>query len=387
MASWYDYLEILPRDCLAFLLESGQVNSEEQLLSLNRRIYELGKKLGKPVCAVSDAHFLDPHQQVFRRILKGGIGFRDEYDAPFYLRTTQEMLDEFAYLGEEAAYEVVMDNPNAVAEQIEKVKPVPDKLLPPVLEGSEEETRRLSWEKVKRVYGDPVPEKIAQRLRAGAGRDHRQRLCRVVLHLAPAGEEVDGDGLSGGLPRLGGLLLRRLGDGHHRGQRAAARTTSAPSASTWSGTTTARPAPVSTCRVRTAPSCGTPLDRDGQDIPFETFLGFKGDKVPDIDLNFSGEVQGRIQKFSEELLGGRQVRLQGGHGGHHCREDGLRHGAGLAGGEQDHRRPGGAHRLPGRRAWPGSSAPPASTPAAWWWFPSAWRSRRSRRCSIPADDR
>ncbi|OTA41227.1 MAG: hypothetical protein A6D92_08680 [Symbiobacterium thermophilum] len=128
MASWYDYLEILPRDCLAFLLESGQVNSEEQLLSLNRRIYELGKKLGKPVCAVSDAHFLDPHQQVFRRILKHGIGFRDEYDRPFYLRTTQEMLDEFAYLGEQAAYEVVVENPNAIAAQIEKVKVVPDKL-------------------------------------------------------------------------------------------------------------------------------------------------------------------------------------------------------------------------------------------------------------------
>ncbi|BAD40497.1 PolC-type DNA polymerase III [Symbiobacterium thermophilum] len=311
MASWYDYLEILPRDCLAFLLESGQVNSEEQLLSLNRRIYELGKKLGKPVCAVSDAHFLDPHQQVFRRILKHGIGFRDEYDRPFYLRTTQEMLDEFAYLGEQAAYEVVVENPNAIAAQIEKVKVVPDKLHPPVLEGSVEETRRLSWEKVKRVYGDPVPEKIAHRL--------EKELNAII---------GNGFAVSYYISHL--LVKKSMELGYLVGSRGSVGSSFVAWAMDITEVNALPPHYICPqCKYlewhddgktgsgfdlprKDCPRCGTPLDRDGQDIPFETFLGFKGDKVPDIDLNFSGEVQNRIQKYSEELLGGEKYVFKAG---------------------------------------------------------------------------
>ncbi|MEW8977279.1 MAG: PolC-type DNA polymerase III [Symbiobacterium sp.] len=311
LASWYDYLEILPRDCLAFLLEQGQVNSEEQLLSLNRRIYELGKRLGKPVVAVSDAHFLDPHQQIFRRILKHGIGFRDEYDGPFYLRTTQEMLDEFAYLGEEAAYEVVVANPNAIAEQIEKVKVVPDKLYPPKLEGSEEETRRLSWEKVKRVYGDPVPEKIAQRL--------EKELNAII-----------GNGFAVSY-YISHLLVKKSNElGYLVGSRGSVGSSFVAWAMDITEVNALPPHYICpSCKYlewhddgktgsgfdlprKKCPRCGTELDRDGQDIPFETFLGFKGDKVPDIDLNFSGEVQNRIQKYSEELLGGEKYVFKAG---------------------------------------------------------------------------
>ena len=311
MVSWYDYLEILPRDCLAFLLQEGQVNSEEQLLSLNRHIYELGKRMGKPVCAVSDAHFLEPYQQVFRRILKGGIGFRDESDGPFYLRTTQEMLDEFAYLGEEAAYEVVVTNPNAIAQQIEKVKVVPDRLYPPVLEGSVEETRRLSWEKVKRVYGDPVPEKIAQRL--------EKELNAII-----------GNGFAVSY-YISHLLVKKSNElGYLVGSRGSVGSSFVAWAMDITEVNALPPHYICpSCKYlewhddgktgsgydlppKACPHCGTPMDRDGQDIPFETFLGFKGDKVPDIDLNFSGEVQTRIQKFSEELLGGEKYVFKAG---------------------------------------------------------------------------
>ncbi len=313
LVDWYDYLEIVPRDNLRHLLDAGQVNSEEQLLSLNRRIYELGKKMGKPVCAVSDAHFLDPHQQIFRKILKGGIGFRnDEVDAPLYFRTTQEMLDEFAYLGEEAAYEVVIVAPNQVVDMCDQVQPVPDKLFPPVLEGSEEMTRKLSYEKAKRYYGDPLPEKVAQRLERelsaiiGNGFAVSYYISHLLVKKSnEMGYLVGSRGSVGSsfvawamditevnaLPPHYACLKCHYVEWHDDGK-------------TGSGFDLPR---------KDCPQCGEPdMYRDGQDIPFETFLGFKGDKVPDIDLNFSGEVQTRIQKFSEELLGGEKYVFKAG---------------------------------------------------------------------------
>jgi len=304
LVDWYDYLEIVPRDCIRFLLDSGQVNSEQQLLDLNRRIYALGKKMHKPVVAVGDAHFLDPHQQIFRRILKGGIGFRDEYDLPYYFRTTGEMMAEFAYLGEAAAREVVITNPNAIADSIDKVKCVPDKLYPPILDGSETQTRELSYAKARRVYGDPLPEKVEARL---------EKELRAII----------GNGFAVSY-YISHLLVKKSNDmGYLVGSRGSVGSSFVAWAMDITEVNALPPHYVcEECRHiewhddgtigsgfdlprKACPKCGAPdMYRDGQDIPFETFLGFKGDKVPDIDLNFSGDVQGKIQKFSEELLGG-----------------------------------------------------------------------------------
>ena len=313
MADWYDYIEIVPRDNLRYLLESGQVNSEEQLIGLNRRMYELGKKLGKPVCAVSDAHFFDPHQQVFRKILKGGIGFRnDEVDAPLYFRTTQEMLDEFAYLGKDAALEVVITNPNAIADSLDRVKPVPDKLYPPILDGSNEKTRDLSYDKARRFYGDPLPEKVEARL---------EKELKAII----------GNGFAVSY-YISHLLVKKSND---MGYLVGSRGSVGSSFVAWAMDITEVNAlpPHYLCLEckhiewkddgtigsgydlphKDCPKCGAPdMYRDGQDIPFETFLGFKGDKVPDIDLNFSGDVQTKVQKFSEELLGGEKYVFKAG---------------------------------------------------------------------------
>lgn len=304
LVDWYDYLEILPRDCIRYLLEQGQVNSEEQLMSIARKIYDLGKKLNKPVCAVSDAHFLEPHQQIFRKILKGGIGFRGEHDAPFYFRTTQEMLDEFAYLGPDAAIEVVITNPNRVVDMIDKVEPVPNKLFPPVLEGSAEQTEALSWAKAKRFYGDPLPDKIKARL---------EKELKAII----------GNGFAVSY-YISHLLVKKSNEmGYLVGSRGSVGSSFVAWAMDITEVNALPPHYVCLdCKYiewhddgktgsgfdlprKACPKCGKPdMYRDGQDIPFETFLGFKGDKVPDIDLNFSGDVQGKVQKYSEELLGG-----------------------------------------------------------------------------------
>jgi DNA polymerase III subunit alpha, Gram-positive type len=313
LAAWYDYLEIVPRENLRHYLDEGLVSSEEQLLSLGRKIYELGLKLGKPVVAVSDAHFLDPHQQIFRRILKSGIGFRnDEQDAALYLRTTEEMLREFAYLGEEAARQVVIANTHAVAALIDHVKPVPDKLFPPTLEGSEEQTVALSYAKAKQVYGDPLPEKVAARLET-----ELQAIC--------------GNGFAVSY-YISHLLIKKS---EEYGYLVGSRGSVGSSFVAWAmDITEVNPLPphyiCPSCKhiewhddgntgsgfdlpARECPRCShSPMGKDGQDIPFETFLGFKGEKVPDIDLNFSGEIQGKIQKYSEELLGGEKYVVKAG---------------------------------------------------------------------------
>jgi len=313
MVDWYDYVEMVPRDNIRYLLEQGQVNSEEQLMALNRRVYELGKKMEKPVCAVSDAHFFDPYQQIFRKILKGGIGFRnDEVDAPLYMRTTQEMLDEFAYLGKEAALEVVITNPNLIADMIDRVKPVPEKLYPPILDGSNENTRDLSYQKARRVYGDPLPEKVEARL---------EKELKAII----------GNGFAVSY-YISHLLVKRSNEmGYLVGSRGSVGSSFVAWAMDITEVNALPPHYVCLdCKYiewhddgktgsgydlphKACPKCGKPdMYRDGQDIPFETFLGFKGDKVPDIDLNFSGDVQGKVQKFSEELLGGEKYVFKAG---------------------------------------------------------------------------
>jgi DNA polymerase III subunit alpha, Gram-positive type len=313
LADWYDYLEIVPRDCIRYLLDSGQVNSEEQLLDLNRKIYALGKKLGKLVVAVGDAHFMEPHQQIFRRILKGSIGFRDEHDLPFYFRTTREMMDEFRYLGREAAEEVVITNTNQMVDLVDKgIKCVPDKLYPPILDGSEVQTRELSYAKARRVYGDPLPEKVEARL---------EKELQAII----------GNGFAVSY-YISHLLVRKSNEiGYLVGSRGSVGSSFVAWAMDITEVNALPPHYVCPqCKHlewrddgtigsgydlphKDCPNCGAKdMDRDGQDIPFETFLGFKGDKVPDIDLNFSGDVQNKIQKFSEELLGGEKYVFKAG---------------------------------------------------------------------------
>lgn len=313
VARVYDYLEILPLTALKHLLDSGQVRSVDELEKLNWRIYEIGRRLGKPVAAVGDVHFLDPHEQWFRQVLKDGIGFRDgEVDAPLYLRTTEEMLAEFAYLGPERAFEVVIENPNAIADRIEQIRVIPQRMHNPVLPGGEEEVVRLCYEKAKAVYGDPLPERIEQVL--------KKELEAIIRN----GYAVS--------YYIAHLLVRKS---EELGYLVGSRGSVGSSFAAWClGITEVNPLPPHyVCPVcqyvewhddgktrsgydlpdKECPQCQFGVMKgDGQDIPFETFLGFKGDKIPDIDLNFSGEIQNTIQKYVEELLGGPQYVYKAG---------------------------------------------------------------------------
>lgn len=312
LIGFYDYLEVVPPANLQHLLDEGQVNSPEQLQELSRRIIELGRRLGKPVVAVSDAHFLDPHQQLFRRILKGGIGFRDEHDTPLYLRSTAEMMAEFAFLGEELAREIVIEAPHVVTGLIDTgIYPVPNQLFTPKLEGAEENTRSMTYEKAKRFYGDSLPELVEQRIERELNSiiGNGFAVIYYIAHLLvkksnELGYLVGSRGSVGssfvawclGITEVNALPPHYLCTECHHIEWYADGTVGS-----------GFDLPDKAC-----PNCGQQLLKDGQDIPFETFLGFKGDKVPDIDLNFSGEVQNRIQKFSEELLGGEKQVFKAG---------------------------------------------------------------------------
>ena len=165
IASFYDYLEIQPLDNNQFLIDNGTVESVDELKKINMNIVELGTLLNKPVVATCDVHFLDPQDEVFRRIIMAGQGFSDaDNQAPLYLRTTEEMLEEFSYLGEKKAREVVIDNPNKINQFIENIKPIPDETFPPKIEGAEEELTRITMEKAKSIYGDPLPPAVQNRL-------------------------------------------------------------------------------------------------------------------------------------------------------------------------------------------------------------------------------
>lgn len=309
----YDYLEILPPACLKHLLDTGQVRSLADLEALNVRIYELGHQLGKPVVAVGDVHFLDPHEQIHRHVLKDGIGFRDgEVDAPLFFRTTEEMLAEFAHLGPERAVEVVITNPNHIADLVEPVEVIPRKMHSPVLPGSEEEVVQLCYERARSVYGDPLPEKIERVL--------KKELDAIIRN----GYAVS--------YYIAHLLVRKS---EERGYLVGSRGSVGSSFAAWClGITEVNPLPPHyVCPVcqyvewhddgttrsgydlpdKECPSCHFGVMKgDGQDIPFETFLGFKGEKIPDIDLNFSGVIQNAIQKYVEELLGGPQYVFKAG---------------------------------------------------------------------------
>lgn len=303
IATFYDYLEIQPLANTQFHVEAGRVPDREALKDINRRIVRIGRKLGKPVVATGDVHFLKPEHEVFRQIVMAGHGFTDiEQPTPLYLRTTQEMLEEFSYLGEEEARRVVIEDPRAIADSIEELRPIPDGFHPPHLDGAEEEIRRMTVERAHKLYGEPLPELIAARI--------KKELDSII-----------GNGYASLYLIAHKLVKKSLEDGYLVGSRGSVGSSFVANMCDISEVNPLPPHYVChQCHhwevfddgsvgagpdlpVKNCPRCDIPLHRDGFDIPFETFLGFEGDKVPDIDLNFSGEYQPRAHQFAETMFG------------------------------------------------------------------------------------
>ena len=305
IASWYDFLEIQPLCNNAFMLRKGIVRSEEEIRDFNRTIVELGKALDKPVCATGDVHFLDPEDEVYRHILLDTKGFEDaDSELPIYFKTTGEMLKEFSYLGKEEAYNVVVRNTNLVADWCENVVPLPQGLFPPSLEDSEGELKRLVWGKAHQLYGEEPPQIVVDRINveldAILGR-HYDVIYMSAQKLVQ--DSLDHGYLVGSRGSVGSSLVAFMSGitevnslpPHYRCPNCKH---SDFEIAKELGAGCGADMPDAVC-----PVCGTPYAKDGFNIPFETFLGFGGDKVPDIDLNFSGEYQAKAHRHTFELFG------------------------------------------------------------------------------------
>lgn len=303
IGSFYDFLEVQPTGNNAHLIDDGVVDDFKDLEDINKKIIELGEKLDKPVCATGDVHFLNPYDEVYRRILMYGQGFRDaDKQAPLYFKSTDEVINDFNYLDIDKAEEIVIDNPNKIAEMIENIQPIPDGTFPPIIEGSEESLRELTYDNGKRLYGDDLPEVVEKRIDKELNSiiSNGYAVMYIIAHK---------------------LVKKSLDDGYLVGSRGSV---GSSFVATLSNITDVNPLPphyiCPKCKYfelrdgenigsgvdlpdKICPKCGTELNKDGHNIPFEVFLGFKGDKEPDIDLNFAGEEQMEAMKYAETLFG------------------------------------------------------------------------------------
>ena len=303
IASFYDFLEIQPICNNRFMLEKGMAEDEEELRGFNRTIVQLGEELGKPVCATGDVHFLDPEDEIYRHILLATKQMQDaDKSLPIYFKTTDEMLQEFSYLGEEKAYEVVVKNPNFIADCCETLRPVPHNLFAPKIENSVEDLNDLVYGKFRRLYGDNPPEVMRKRVETEM---HDIISChydviymsaqKLVQNSLEHGYLVGSRGSVGSsiVAFMSGITEVNSFAPHYRCPQCKYTTFEVPE-----DCACGADLPDAVC-----PECGAQLEKDGFNIPFETFLGFGGDKVPDIDLNFSGEYQAKAHAYCVEMFG------------------------------------------------------------------------------------